>query len=136
MCGATPLYLKKNKTIFCDLNISILTHIEEVTMLDAQQQQQLSEDIRARFNHQESKRILEEKWNAKLIIFTQYGTWKCSPELMAYLRTETSDTVILLDYYNRPVRVSVEDLLSEVEKTYTEVMSEWRTEFQDTARLR
>lgn len=105
-------------------------------MLDAQQQQQLSQDVRARFNHQESKRILEEKWCGKLIIFTQYGTWKCSPELIAFLRTEPAESVILQDYYNRPVRVSVAELLTEVQKTYTEVMSAWRTEFQETARMR
>lgn len=105
-------------------------------MLDSTQQQQLFEDVRARFNHQESKRILEEKWSGKLLVFTQYGTWKASPELIAYLRTEKNETTILLDYHERPVKVNVAQLLEEVEKTFTEVMNGWRSEFQETAKLR
>lgn len=95
----------------------------------------LESSVRSRFNHQQSRILLEEKFSAQLIIVNQNGTWLVTPELLGYLRL-ASKTTILLDYYKVPVKINSSELLKIAQTTYDEVMLAWYTEYQSLASKR
>jgi len=91
----------------------------------------LIREAHARFDHNSAKKILKEKYQAKLIIANQNGLWKASPELIGYLTASTQDNIILSDTYENPVTVNRLELLNALNTTYNEVMLGWHTEFQE-----
>lgn len=96
----------------------------------------LIQEVKARFKHQESKIYLEEKYQNSLSFANQGGLWTASIELLTFLRTSTTDTVVILDNYNNPVRVEVAELRDAVEQVYEEVMSQWHTEYTELQKNR
>jgi hypothetical protein len=89
----------------------------------------LESSVRIRFNHHQSRLLMEEKYSAQLIIVNQDGTWLVTPELILYLKL-ASKTTILLDYYKVPVKINSNELLKLAQTTYDEVMLAWYTEYQ------
>lgn len=51
--------------------------------------------------------------------------WTADVALIAYLRTATTDTVVILDNYNRPRQVDVKSLLTVAQQIHDSVMAEW-----------
>lgn len=91
----------------------------------------LIREARARFQHQESKQYLKEKYLGKLRFTAQGGLWTASVELISFLRTTTQETIVLLDEYQKPIKVKSRPLLLEAEQIYTDVMSEWYDEYEN-----
>lgn len=90
----------------------------------------LESSVRTRFNHHQSRILLEEKYSAQLIITNQNSTWEVTTELLSYLKSAPR-TTILLDYYDVPVQINTKELLGVAQATYDEVMSEWHKEYQE-----
>lgn len=86
------------------------------------------EDIKARFNHHESKLYLREKYSNQLTIASQGGMWTISPEFIATLKNLDSQT-ILIDNYGIPIKINVPDLLEVIITQYNEVMNQWLDEY-------
>lgn len=95
----------------------------------------LENSVRVRFNHQQSRILLEEKYTAQLIITNQDSTWEVSTELIGYLKAAPKVT-ILLDYYNVPVKVITKELLEAARETYNNVMTAWYNEYQELSKKR
>jgi hypothetical protein len=93
--------------------------------------QTLIKEAKARFQHQESKNYLKEKYTADLNFTEQGGLWTASPEFITFLRTTSSREVIFLDNYGKPVQVDVQKLLEVAEDIYTSTMQSWYNEFQE-----
>jgi hypothetical protein len=92
--------------------------------------QQLSRNAQARFNHQASKRYLQEKYQNKLTFASQSGMWTASPELLAFLKLFTNQ-VVIRDVYNNPVKVHAPTLFKEMLELYTNTMNEWHGEYTE-----
>jgi hypothetical protein len=92
----------------------------------------LVENVRHRFNHNESKLYLKEKYTNKLSVVHGGGLWAITPQLIAFLREPTNDTQfeILIDSYGHPIKINRQELLTLAVNTYTTVMNEWYTEHQ------
>ncbi len=90
----------------------------------------LIREARARFQHQESKVYLQEKYQAQLTIVNQGGMWTITPELIGYLRSCPDETTIMIDNYKKPIKVVVSEILEDFENTYQEVMESWYEEFE------
>jgi len=90
--------------------------------------QQLVNDAKIRFKHQESKLYLEEKYSSQLTFSTQGGSWTATPELISFLKHSTS-TIILLDNFKNPIKVDTVILLEKMEQVYSNVMQLWHEEF-------
>lgn len=81
---------------------------------------------RARYLHTAAKLTAKENHLAQLMITTQGGTFKITPELIAFLSVETlGDRVIILDVYDNPVSVDREQLLRDAIAQYHVVMESW-----------
>lgn len=91
----------------------------------------LIREAKARFQHQESKQYLKEKYTNSLNFVNQGGFWTASVELIAFLRTSELAQVVLIDNYQKPIMVQVPELLSVAEETYTTVTEQWYTEFSE-----
>lgn len=90
---------------------------------------QLISEAKARFNHNSSRAQLKDKYESKLIVADQGGLWKATPELIGFLASSTDEHVILMDTFDNPVfvnRVKLHDIL---DKTYTDAMTQWYSEW-------
>jgi len=83
---------------------------------------------RARFDHVAAKRILREKYEAKMIFAHDGGMWRAGPELLNILATVSPGDAVLLDLYETPVQVRPEELRSLAMQRWQEQMNAWLTE--------
>lgn len=85
--------------------------------------------MKIRFNHASAKNYLKDKFTSKLLLAEQGGLWTASPELISFLSTMDTVTIVLIDNFSNPVLVDRSALLSNLKKVYTEVMTQWHAEW-------
>jgi hypothetical protein len=98
---------------------------------------QLINDTKARFKHNSAKQYLKDKYQAKLLVAYQGGLWKASPELIVFLDSVNSDTIVLLDSYENPVAITNRtEMFYKIRDTYNDVMECWYKELTDLEKNR
>ena len=88
---------------------------------------------RARFDHAMAKRVLKEKYQAKLTFAYNGGLWSAGPELITTLTAslETGQQgLVLLDLYDTPIRVDYQELLTLARERWQEQMTAWLLEHE------
>ena len=93
--------------------------------------QSLIKDSKARFSHNSAKAYLKEKYKAKLIIAEQGGLWEITPTLLTFLAESNSNTFVMLDLYENPIKIDRTDLLTKATTVYNEVMEAWHQEWKE-----
>jgi hypothetical protein len=91
---------------------------------------------RARFDHATAKRVLREKYEAKMIFAHDGGMWRAGPELLNILATVPPGDVVLLDLYETPVQVKPEELRSMAMQRWQEQMNAWLAEHNKLSKKR
>lgn len=94
---------------------------------------QLVERVRARLDHSARRRQLKEKYQARMIFAHAEGMWRAGPELQMLLSACHSDQAVLLDLYENPVRVNVQELIKLNQNLWQEQMNAWLVEHQALA---
>lgn len=84
---------------------------------------------RARFDHATAKRLLKEKYEAKMLFAYNGGMWRAGPELQATLLTCPGLEAVIMDLYDNPVKVNTQELLSQSQQRWQEQMNAWLVEF-------
>ena len=84
---------------------------------------------RARFEHAAARRILQEKYQAKLLFAHAGGMWRAAPELLTLLATVPPGDAVILDLYETPVRVNPEELRGLAMQRWQEQMNAWHQEY-------
>ena len=85
---------------------------------------------RARFDHAAARRILKEKYEARMLFAYRGGMWRAGPELLALLQSvPVEDDVVLLDLYENPVKVSPLELQHLAHDRWQEQMNAWLVEY-------
>lgn len=82
---------------------------------------------RLRFNHQESKQYLKEKYTNKLTLAYSGGMFAINKELIAFLSSTECD--IISDIYDNPIKINRQEFLKLAVETYNSVMSQWLDEY-------
>ena len=97
----------------------------------------LYQQVRARFDHNQSRRVLKEKYEAKMVFAHAGGMWRAGPELLTTLHVcnETSP-IVLLDLYQTPVQVVPGELFAKASEIWQEQMNAWLVEFEELNRQR
>ena len=90
---------------------------------------QLVKDVKARFNINFQKQQLREKYTAKLLVAHQGGLWKATPELLGFLSISDRTHGVILDAYENPIRVDINQLQKKLRETYNMVMEQWHAEY-------
>lgn len=98
---------------------------------------QLIAHSRARFEHVAAKRLLKEKYQAKLIFAHAGGMWRAGPELLSMLHTVKADfPIVLLDLYENPIKVIPQELFALASERWQEQMNAWHVEYEELNKKR
>jgi hypothetical protein len=96
----------------------------------------LVKNIKARFDHAVARKVLKEKYEAKMLFAYNGGMWKASPELLTLLEVCVDDEAVILDLYDNPIRVNVAMLQTLASERWQEQMNAWETEYQEINKQR
>ncbi len=91
---------------------------------------------RARFDHVAAKRVLKEKYQARMLFAYAGGMWQAGPELINILATVPPGDAVLLDLYENPVQVRPEELRGIAMQRWQEQMNAWLVEHDELSKKR
>jgi len=91
---------------------------------------------RARFDHVAARRVLKEKYQAKMLFAHAGGMWRAGPELLVLLATVPPGDAVILDLYDTPVQVNPEQLRLLVMGRWQEQMTAWLVEHEQLNKQR
>lgn len=87
---------------------------------------------RARFDHANARRLLKEKYQAKMLFAYRGGMWRAGPELNNMIFTcGRIGEVVLVDQYENPVKVDTKELLELSQERWNEQMNAWHQEYEE-----
>lgn len=91
---------------------------------------------RARFDHVAAKRVLKEKYEARMLFAYAGGMWRAGPELLTVLSVCPDNAAVLLDLYDTPVQVDVSELELAAQQRWQEQMNAWLVEYEESRKQR
>ena len=83
---------------------------------------------RARFNHESARRLLREKYQARMLFAHAGGMWRAGPELVVLLATVPPGDAVILDLYENPIQINPEQLRTMAMQCWQEQMNAWLLE--------
>lgn len=96
----------------------------------------LISQARARFDHEANKKILKEKYEARMLFAYNGGMFRAGPELLVMLETVPLDDAVILDLYETPIRVNPKELQQLAMQCWQEQMNAWLIEFEQGSKKR
>ena len=97
---------------------------------------ELVTQARSRFDHAAARRVLKEKYEAKMIFAHAGGMFKSTPEMITFLSLYAGNEIVLLDLYENPVKVNADHLRDEMQKRWYEQMNAWLVEHTELSKKR
>jgi hypothetical protein len=92
---------------------------------------------RARFDHQTARRLLKEKYEARMLFAYAGGMWRAGPELLTVLTVcPDRESAVILDLYENPIRINVGDLEMAAQQRWQEQMNSWLAEHEELSKKR
>jgi hypothetical protein len=91
---------------------------------------------KARFDHVAARRVLKEKYEARMLFAHSGGMWRAGPELIALLHSCSEEQVVLLDLYETPIKVNILDLQLLAHSHWQEQMNSWLVEYEQLSKKR
>ena len=85
---------------------------------------------RSRFEHATAKRLLKEKYQAKLTFAYRGGMFQAGPDLINTLNCGAWDDAVIVDLYENPVCVAPIELKELAEQRWQEQMNAWLVEYE------
>lgn len=90
----------------------------------------LIKEARARFDFNNSKQYLKEKYEAKLYFADQGGLWLAGPALFSILQSCVDNEIIICDTYGNPIKIDRTILFTKANEIYRHTMKEWHEELE------
>ena len=98
---------------------------------------QLITQARARFEHAAAKRLLKEKYQAKMLFAYRGGMWRAGPELMNLTGAcGREGDAVFPDLYENPVMINVAELRTMCQERWHEQMTAWHVEYENLLKQR
>ena len=97
---------------------------------------QLVAHSRARFDHAVARKILKEKYQAKMLFAYNGGMFLAGPELQTTLLSCPGTEAVILDLYETPVRVDTKELYAQSQQRWQEQMNSWLLEHEEQSKKR
>ena len=92
---------------------------------------------RARFDHETARRLLKEKYQARMLFAYRGGMWQAGPELLTVLHAcPVEDNIVILDLYENPVRINPGELQRLAHDRWQEQMNAWLVEHNELSKKR
>jgi hypothetical protein len=97
----------------------------------------LTSQIRTRFDHAAAKKILKEKYEARMLFAHAGGMWRAGPELNTMIFTcGRMGEIVLPDLYETPVKVNSAELMKLSQERWNEQMNAWLVEWTELQKQR
>jgi len=100
------------------------------------QTDELSQNIKTRFDHQQARQVLRETYQAKMLFAHNGGMWKASPELIVLCDLFLGRDSVFQDYYDTPVSVEPAVLKQLAMQRWQEQMNAWQAEYEEISKQR
>lgn len=97
---------------------------------------QLTSQIRTRFDHAAAKKSLKEKYEARLTFGHNGGMFKSTPEMIVFLSLYGEQHIVLQDLYDTPIEVNAKDLIDLMQQKWHEQMNAWLVEWAEMQKQR
>jgi hypothetical protein len=91
---------------------------------------------RARFDHNQARQILREKYEAKMLFAYNGGMWRAGPELLMTISVCPDEDSVLIDEYGNPVKINTLELELLTQQRWQEQMNAWLVEFTELSTKR
>jgi hypothetical protein len=92
---------------------------------------------RARFDHVAARRVLKEKYSARMLFAYRGGMFRAGTELLTVLHAcPVEDNIVILDLYENPVRVNPGELQHLAHDRWQEQMNAWLVEHDQISQRR
>ena len=91
---------------------------------------------RARFDHVAAKRLLKEKYQARMVFGYNGGLFRAGPELQTILLACPDTEAVILDLYENPVKVKAPELFAKSHAIWQEQMNAWLIEWENQSKKR
>jgi hypothetical protein len=99
--------------------------------------EQLISHARSRFDHAAAKRVLAEKYQAKMTFAHAGGMWLAGPELNTMIFTcGRIGEIVLPDLYKNPIKVDSKELMTLSQERWNEQMNAWLVEYEELSKKR
>ena len=93
---------------------------------------QLIAHSRARFAHETARRLLKEKYQAKMLFAYRGGMWCAGPELNNMIFTcGRIGEAVLPDQYENPIKIDTKELMALSQERWNEQMNAWLVEYEE-----
>ena len=85
---------------------------------------------RARFDHVAARRVLKEKYEARMLFAYNGGMFRAGPELLTLLHScPVEDDIVILDLYENPIKIDPLELQLFAHNRWQEQMNAWLVEY-------
>ena len=91
---------------------------------------------RARFEHAAARRLLKERYQAKMIFAHAGGMWQAGPELLTTLLSCPDTDAVILDLYQTPIKINTRELFALSQQRWQEQMTAWLIEHEALSQQR
>lgn len=91
---------------------------------------------RTRFEHATTRRLLKEKYQAKLIFGWNGGMFQATPEMITFLNLYGDRRIVIKDLYDNPVEVQADQLCELMKSRHHEEMNAWLVEYEEINKKR
>lgn len=92
---------------------------------------------RARFDHVAARRVLKEKYSARMLFAYRGGMFRAGPELLTLLHACPAEhNIVILDIYENPVQINPGELQRLAHDRWQEQMNAWLVEHDQISQRR
>ena len=93
----------------------------------------LTNHVKTKFDHTAARRVLREKYQAKMLFGYNGGMFRCAPEMISFLSLFQDQDIVIEDLYGTPVQVNAQELGTIMRSRLQEQMTAWLLEYQELA---
>ena len=91
---------------------------------------------RAKFDHAAARKVMQEKYQARMIFGWNGGMFRASPELITFLSLYGDEEIVMPDLYENPIKFKASDVCNIMRAKWQEQMNAWLVEHSQLSRQR
>jgi hypothetical protein len=91
---------------------------------------------RVRLDHAAARRVIKEKYEAKMLFGHCGGMFQATPEMISFLNLYGDQDIVIKDLYDTPVQVNAQQLCQLMQQRWQEQMNAWLVEYQAVSSTR
>ncbi len=93
--------------------------------------EQLVTQARARFDHEVARKVLKEKYQARMLFAWNGGMFRAEPDMITFLSLYGDEEIVALDIYENPVKFRASDVCNLMKARWQEQMNSWLVEHNE-----